>query len=288
MEATVETITAMCYQENNGYHAVQFLRHNALPTVSLDVDEDCRKKMVVWSYQVVDFCKFTRESVEIAMSYFDRYLLTPSGIRALEDRTVFQLAAMASLYTAVKIHEPEAMDPKLVSALSRGAYLPQDIEQMEFSILQALQWRVNPPTALSFAREFLKLIPAEAMSEATRIIAYDVTKFQTELAVSESDFVSLKPSVVAYCSFMNALESLELDPKVIQYVGIIIQEAVGITDSRSDQIQDVQSYLYTAVVRQHLGKLTDFTNQPDSPKPESHHSLVTVSPHSSILLLDHL
>lgn len=282
MEAAVDTIAAMCHQEATGYITADFLRqsHVALP-VPLDVDEDCRKKMVAWSYQVVDFCKFSRESVEIAMSFLDRFMLTPSGITALQDRSVFQLAAMASLYTAVKIHEPEAMDPKLVSSLSRGTYSPQDIEQMELIILQALEWRVNPPTALSFVREFFHLIPAEAMDEATRKMAYGITQLQTELAAAEYDFVCVKPSVTAYCSFMNSLESLELDTKVIQYVGIILQQAVGISNSQSGQILDVQSYLCGAVVRQ---PSFDSMLLPVSPKPDnSRRSLLTVSPRSLIL-----
>jgi Cyclin, N-terminal domain/Cyclin, C-terminal domain len=284
MEDTVATIAAMCRQEASGYITADFLRqsYNGLP-VPLDVDEDCRKKMAAWSYQVVDFCKFNRETVEIAMSYLDRFLLTASGIVALQDRSVFQLAAMTSLYTAVKIHEPEAMDPKLVSSLSRGAYAPEDIEHMEIVLLQALHWRVNPPTSLAFVREFFHLIPAGAMDEATRTMVYDITKFQTELTVSDYDFISVKASVAAYCSFMNSLESLELDPKVIQYVGFILQEAVGINNSCIDQILDVQRYLYSAVVVQPALPMTAAQQHPTSPKPEGQRTFFTISPRSSIL-----
>lgn len=282
MEATVDTLAAMCHQEGTGYVTADFIRRGrAVLATALRVDDDCRTKMVTWSYQVVDFCKFSRESVEISLSYLDRFLLTPPGLAALQDRSVFQLAAMASLYTAVKIHEPEAMDPKLVSQLSRGTYSPEDVEEMERVILQALQWRVNPPTALSFVREFYNLIPAEAMSETARSISYDITKFQTELAVSESDFVWVKPSVTAYCSLMISLESLAIDPKIIQYVGIILQEAVGITDSRCRSILNVQSYLYTAVVRHPA--VAGLTAAPaTSPKPASRR-MVTSSPRSSMV-----
>lgn len=248
MEEAVATIVAMRHQEDTGYLSFDFLCQPHLRHLSLDVDADCRKKMAAWSYQVVDFCKFSRESVEISLSYLDRYLLTAAGARAMQDRSVFQLAAMTSLYTAVKIHEPEAMDPKLVSSLSRGTYSPQDVEKMEQILLQALQWRVNPPTSLSFVRKFLELIPAEAMDEETSKTAYDIVKFQTELAVSEYDFINVKASVTAYCSLMNALEVV-VEPKVTKYVSIILQEAAGISSS-SDQIIEVQSYLYSSLIRQ--------------------------------------
>lgn len=248
MEESVATIVAMRHQEDTGYLSHDFLRQPHLRHLTLDVDADCRKKMAAWSYQVVDFCSFNSESVEMSMNYLDRYLLTAPGTRALQDRSVFQLAAMTSLYTAVKIHEPEAMDPKLVSSLSRGTYSPQDVEKMEQILLEALQWRVNPPTTLSFVRKFLDLVPAEAVDEATRKATFEITEFQTELAVSEYKFINVKASVTAYCSLMNSLEML-VEPKVTKYVSIILQEAAGICGN-DDHFLEVQSYLYNAVVRQ--------------------------------------
>ena len=247
MDEAVATIVAMRHQEDTGYISRDFLRQPHLQQLSLDVDSECRKKMAAWSYQVVDFCKFSRESVEIALSYLDRYLLTAAGTRAMEDRAVFQLAAMTSLYTAVKIHEPEAMDPKLVSSLSRGTYSPLDVEKMELILLEALQWRVNPPTALSFVRKFLDLIPTEAMDDSTRKAAYEIVKFQTELAVSEYEFINVKSSITAYCSLMNALEVL-VEPKVAKYASIILQEAAGVA-MNTDQIIGIQSYLYSSLIR---------------------------------------
>jgi len=248
MDEAVATIVAMRHQEDTGYLSRDFLRQPHLRQLALDVDAGCRKKMAAWSYQVVDFCKFNRESVEISLSYLDRYLHTPSGTRALQDRSVFQLAAMTSLYTAVKINEPEAMDPKLVSSLSRGTYSPDDVEKMEQILLEALQWRVNPPTALSFVRKFLELIPSDVVDDATRKAAYDITKFQAELAVSEYEFISVRASVTAYCSLVNSLETL-VEPNVIKYVSIILQEAAGICGT-DNQIVEVQNYLFTAVMRQ--------------------------------------
>jgi hypothetical protein len=69
---------------------------------------------------------------------------------------------------AVKIHEPEAMDPDTVSTLSRGTYSAHDIENMELQILKALEWRVNPPTSVSFARQLLALLPDDVYIEAAR------------------------------------------------------------------------------------------------------------------------
>lgn len=251
MEAAVATLAAMRYQEDTGYNKKL---HLIKPTVA-----EARKKMVAWSYQVVDFCKFSRESVDVSSSYLDRYLQTPAGQRALHNRTVFQLAAMASLYTAVKIHEPEAMDPKLVSSLSRNTYTSEDVERMERELCQAISWRMNPPTALSFVRLFFHLIPSEAMDEETRMMAYDIAKFQTELAVSEFNFCNVQSSVTAYCSLMNALDSMDIDTKISQYISMILRESISLCVD--EEVLDVQSYLYSAVTSHRPKKVA-----PASPK----------------------
>ena len=290
MEETGETIAAMRRQELTGYSVFDYIFHNAAK--ELDIDRECRKKMVAWSYQVIDFCKFNRETVEIAMSYLDRFLCTPTGLHALQDRSVYQLAAMASLYTAVKIHEPEAMDPALVSNLSRGTYAPNEIEEMEFIVIQSLRWRLNPPTTLSFIREFLKLTSVEALDEPTRIVVYELCKFQSEFATSNHDFVEVKASEKAYYSFINAIECLNVDPKVIQYIGNMLQHSIEIicgphNHLRGNGIQ-VQSYLYSALV-QHP-KVRGITAVILSPKKyiDRHHqprpqSTVSISPRSSII-----
>jgi len=254
VDTTLSTLAAMRHQEDRGYLVSDCL-YQSEPAQAVanrplhEVDVDCRNKMTAWCYQVVDFCKFSRETVEISMNYLDRYMMSSAGHVARADRKLFQLAAMTSLYTAVKIHEPEAMDPKLVSSLSRGTYTVQQVEEMEANLLGALQWRLNPPTSLSFARMFLELIPEDVLDQATRDTAYDITKYQTELAVSEIDFVSTKASTVAFCALMNSLESVNTEPKVLAYISFMLSEAIGI-DSNDDAVLTVQNCLYQAVVRQ--------------------------------------
>ena len=118
----------MCQQEKLAYQKVDPLRgaplhhEGAADDSSSHVDEICRFKMCEWSFQIVDFCKFHRESVDIAMNYLDRFLLTKVGQAALQDRNVYQLVAMTCLYSAIKIHERQALSPAVVSQLSRGVY----------------------------------------------------------------------------------------------------------------------------------------------------------------------
>ena len=137
----METLQAMRFQEDRAYQVKEWS--------TTSVDGECRAQMAAWCYQVVDFCHFRRETAAIAMSYMDRFM---SISNQTDDRSYYRLACMSSLYLAVKIHEASAMDPQFVAKLSHGAYAPKDIERMENVLLKALQWRVNPPTAMAFAR----------------------------------------------------------------------------------------------------------------------------------------
>jgi hypothetical protein len=284
MELTLSTISAMRQQEESGYMRRRFL-HQHDPHVNLmigplnpsAVTVECRNLMVAWCYQVVDYLSFRRETVEIAINILDRFCCTEPGRAATMDRKVFQLASMTSLYTACKIHEPEAMDPKLVSNLSRGVYSPREVEEMESVILAALQWRVNPPTSLSFIRQLLDLIPLDVINQNVRQAAYDIAKYQTELAVNEFDFLTVKASTVAYGAFMNALESVGVDSKVLAQIGYVSSQALGIS-CHDDQIFQVQNWLYESVIRQPSGAITMAPLAPKEVKANRRASMGEESP----------
>lgn len=280
MEDTMATLGAMCSQEEQAYLTHSYLHEPAtlpVPNALLDhVDIECRTKMTAWCYQVIDFCKFDRETVSIAMNYLDRYLASETGSAALLDRKVFQLAAMTCLYTAVKIHEPEAMTPELVSNLSRGAYSSEEIERMEASILAALQWRLNPPTSLAFARTFMKLIPD--IDSSIHDMIYDLVRLQTELAVGDCSFINAPASTIGFCSLIHALESLGMDNKMLANICYLLSQATGINLS-DHSVVFVQECLYKAVEHAEDPKLAAVQRPTTSPKKSRRFS-VDVSPRS--------
>jgi Cyclin, N-terminal domain/Cyclin, C-terminal domain len=248
-ESTLETIQAMLGQEVNGYLTSDVFASHVRGGLALQMDADCRAKMAAWCYQVVDFCHFNRESVAIAMNYLDRFVATPTGRPLLYDRTHYQLAAMTALYTSIKLNEPEAIDPQTVSDLSKGAYSAHEVEQMERVMLQALHWRVNPPTAMSFVRHLIALLPTTTVPELYRTAVHDIAKFQTELAVTDYDFIVVPPSVVAYCAVLNALEALHLDGKMRSFIGFSLARAMQMDVLATRNLQNVQARLFAAVVQ---------------------------------------
>jgi hypothetical protein len=270
MEETLETIAAMCHQEATGYLAKDWLRlgqselssgqHHPLHLGDA-VDIECRDKMVAWCVQVVDFCEFSRVTVEITMSYLDRFLATPEGTTARNDRTSYQLACMAALYTAAKIHEPKAIPPELVARFSNGVFTSRDIEAMEVTLLRALKWRVNPPTSWDFMHKLMSIIPSDLLTKDLRQTAVDLALLQTEVAVANYELVTVRASIIAYSTLVDSLESLGLDDISLSEVGYILAQSLCI-DCNGDNVS-VRSVLFQLGARQ---RATDLNSECGAPR----------------------
>jgi hypothetical protein len=227
--SSLETIRVMRRQEDSpAYRVVDYLSQIPSSAV-LAVDIECRSAMMKWCYQVADACNYDRETVSIAMSCLDRFLCSCSDDEGrdhdnvLYNRNRFQLAAMAALYIAIKVHECRPMDARLMSSLSHYSHSPKDIEAMERVMLQAIGWRVNPPTAQSFVRNMVTLLPEyyyTMMDDAERetiveltILQLDLFSTATTMTSSSSNnchscFYRAPASWLAFASLLNAIESV--------------------------------------------------------------------------------
>jgi hypothetical protein len=220
LEDTLASIEAMRIQEESAYSVSDYLHQHTLSQPSahgplhhapaaLPLNVACRSAMIVWCNNLVDFCDYSRETTEIAVSCLDRFLSTNVGSRALQDREYFQLAAMTALYTSAKINESRALGSASIAKLTRGKSTKEDIESMELTMLAALQWRVNPPTAMSFARKFIDLVvPSNLrMDDSTRTGILELVQCQVELAISDYDLSLHKASSIAFAALLNAIDT---------------------------------------------------------------------------------
>jgi len=103
---------------------------------SSSINETWREKICEWSYQVVDHFDFSREVVSVSISYLDRYLAT----RAV-NKKMFQLAAMTTLFIAIKLYEPGRLSIPSMIELSRGYFMVEQMSAMEMSILRCVSRR---------------------------------------------------------------------------------------------------------------------------------------------------
>jgi hypothetical protein len=232
-EQTLETIQAMRRQEEQGYSVSDYLSCLPTATSALDtpVDASCRFVMAKWCNEIADFCNYKRETVAIAMSCLDRFMSTPNGQEILLDRNLYQLASMTALYSSVKIHEQEAMDPTLVSNLSRGVHSPEAVERMEFEMLTSIQWRVNPPTAISFVRSMIGLIPDEIIQACEKETILEIAKFQVEMIINEYDFCTFEESSIALACMLNAIESVTDDGMIYANFETTISKIIRADDA---------------------------------------------------------
>lgn len=251
-EDILATVSAMRCKEETDYQCEDYISRfiQSYSVESCCVDEECRRLMADWTFKVVDRCLFSRETASIAMNILDRFLATEAGVSALKNRHLFQLASMTSMYTAIKVHESEALQPETIMQLSRGLFTVQDIEKMEATILFATNWRVNPPTPLIFIQHFLDTLPSEILHETERNVIMELAKLHAELSITTYKYVSIKPSSVAFAALANSVELLNLDSiksslEILVSLMAIDEQQVCII--REDLLQQVQDKFPEAV-----------------------------------------
>jgi len=199
-------------------------------SASSDVDpvtEGWRRKLCEWAYEVVDHFSFDREEVFIALDYLDRFVANwANETDAPLPKKEYQLLAVTAIYMAIKIHgETDSTEggPRrklridAFYELSRKQFDVAIIEKTERIMLHALNWNVNPPTALKFISTLLSLCPKWHGSQSSHSHStvlggiYDVARYLSELSVCQSAFTfSCKTSSTAYASLLCAIEASSL------------------------------------------------------------------------------
>ena len=166
------------------------------------IDDACREKMVQWCYKVTDHFCISREICAFAISMLDRFV-----DRCSCDRTAFKLAAMTCLYIATKTFNGKQLSVRSLSDLSRGEFLSEHIAQMERIILDALDYRVNTPTAQAFIQLFCPLYPVMDGYSEDEVVTR--AHFYAELCVFDYAFVPESKYALAVACILNAFQDVE-------------------------------------------------------------------------------
>jgi len=184
-------------------------KHNDLLILD-EVDILCREKMCEWSYRVVDHFRVNREVVAVAFSYLDRFMDQCTSI----DKSAFKLAAMATLHMATKIissNKAEILMSNLAE-LSRGEFDIAHIIKMESIVIDALHWRMHPPTVQSFIYYLIELLPQQNQGKTLSSISiraiFQRASFFAELLVFDYEVVTTSRSALALAAMMNAMEGM--------------------------------------------------------------------------------
>jgi Cyclin, N-terminal domain len=195
------------------------------------VNRHCRTLMIEWMYTMIDMCQMdSYVTIEIATSYMDRFMYTKKGqyIVQQNERDMFQLVCVTSLYMAIKLFEPIVVDSKtMVNLLCHEQYKVSQLEQMEMIILQALSWNiVHTPTTTLFLQAYLDPFVNEMKSvlpHPTMLMMNEVLLKQDLMKVAQQqtkwyhqsnhpNHMIMKSSKVAYQSLLYAFHQLILQP----------------------------------------------------------------------------
>jgi Cyclin, N-terminal domain len=267
-EDIVATIQAMRNQEEKSYLCRNLYPQSQAPLSPQGaapshcspyeiVTIQTRNVLCDWANKIIDFCSLDRETVEIAMSYVDRFVHSEAGMEVLQHSDQFQLLVVTALYVAVKVHETVAISTSQFEKISRNTFTANDVETMERRLLNGLGWKLHPPTALCFARSYLELVPSMKMNQDMKDTAFILCKVQTELAVRDCSLVSVRASTVAFASLMNAFEALGMmdSPSGSSMVHNFVSKAASLSLVENAVFNEVvltpvQDRLYQGIAKQ--------------------------------------
>jgi hypothetical protein len=229
--------------------------------------------MVLWCYRIANLYGLQKETVEIAMRLMDTFVATKkNGNLLTKDAFRFRrLACTTALYVAFKTHENHNYSltpPMMLERLSGdGLYVTAaHIQEMELELFSALDWRLYPPTAISFARNLLDMIPSSLIRDPTTVL--EVTQVQIDLAIVDGRLLMMtKSSALAAAALLNALRSV-LQHNHLAYFRYIFAKALEMDiESFEDGLEELQEYLHALVVGGRTFDEEELTNTVDQEEP---------------------
>ena len=210
---------------------------------------------------MIDYFEVDRSIIAIALYYQDRFLGTEKGKAVQNDRSLFRVVSVTSLYMALKIYVPERWNVtcNAFSKLCQGTVSGGEINDMETNILFALNWHVNPPSPMQYVKTLLDLIfysSAESRtSESSELREHilELVSYQLDTALDDMRLIQVRSSIIGTASLLNALEGVMKEG----YPGdtseaLVYQDCIdlvfGIIQSEGKELRSVQSMLLNSVV----------------------------------------
>ena len=119
---------------------------------------------------MVQYFELHSSIVSVAQYYQDRFLGSEEGIQARNDRTLFRIVSVSSLYIAIKLRSSQRWNitAQAFSKLCQGAVSGDEINDTEIKILFSLEWCVNPPIPIQYSEALLDLIFNPSSSRMNR------------------------------------------------------------------------------------------------------------------------
>jgi Cyclin, N-terminal domain/Cyclin, C-terminal domain len=257
-DMVLDRLRAMLYQESRGYDYNAYFPDPDLQQWN-PLNHEWREKICQWTYNVVDTYDLPREIVALSLNYFDRFLAT-RGNQC--NGTLALLVSLTTLHIAMKVHSSTGtFKLQKLAELSRGQFGPHHIEQMEWQIMSALQFKLHPPTLFAFVSYYLMLFPQQQSQydaevsprHSVRKELFEVAIYMAELSVCDSFFVPYPTSMVALAALANVMDgmppsklSVSCKERFWDLVSVnlgLVHPQYGGSETRTTQLQEAKDRL---------------------------------------------
>ena len=170
-----------------------------------ELRQDHRALLVDWLVEVVDVFEMSTRSAFLAVQYVDQFLGT-----TVIKRSRFQLLGATCLHIASKCEDVSYIGVDDLAVCADHAYLSEHILELEEQVLNCLRFQLSRATVLDFVNIYIEHCPY--VDSLDRRVAL-VSRYLAELSLQEYDLsVSVRPSKVAVCCIVRALESVQKPP----------------------------------------------------------------------------
>lgn len=172
-----------------------------LTTQRHGMEPNWRRQIAEWSFQVVDYYNYSRETAGVAISILDRYLA-----RTSINKNDFQCASLTALYIAIKYCQAKTPKMENFMILAADRFTAENVVAMEKTILDRIGWKINVSlitAPITFVRAMLAYLNS---SEETMQQLLQSVQYLVELAACDYFFCSHRPSDIALGSILCVLD----------------------------------------------------------------------------------
>jgi len=165
-----------------------------------------RKILIEWMTFVVEHCKLQKQVVAAA-AYFLDFAMADDLLSTKEEH---QLAAASALQLSLKLFDSTVIRIEKLVSLGRGLFTKEDVAEMEFRLVKAMDFHCHPPSTYCFLRQYDLLLPTK-VSDVTRRMIDEVTRVVVDLTIIDPEYSTFPPSVIAYGAILMAMEMLSVN-----------------------------------------------------------------------------
>lgn len=238
-----------------------------------------RKIVTDWMLEVTEEEKCSPEVFSLAVNYMDRVL---SQVNISKHQ--FQLLGSVCIFLASKFKESSPLCAEKLVICSDFSFTTEEIMKWELMVLELLNWDLSAITPYCILDQLLRRLiqPLHDLrghfQDLQSIRNYAETLLS--LAITESDFLTVPPSLIAVASLITAMSSLNQKPSANEpLVANFLQNLFDLTGLNLQEVAAVINNL-EVIVRARISfdnQCTNYNTPPHTPHPTQKISPLPVS-----------